>query len=112
MESNRFMLECASICPETSHTKLESQRLYLTLFTMNLYVIFQWKNCVGVASTILQLSGKLCKLQSSFFLCKYVTYRRIFWQSMDRFHCVCRNVIFEKNTKAIVHGFVKNGVSR
>ena len=48
----------------------------------------------------------------SFSLCNYVTYRRIFWQSMERFHCVCQNIIFEKNTKAIVHGFVKNGVSR
>ena len=25
MESNHFMLECASICPETTHQKLESQ---------------------------------------------------------------------------------------
>ena len=38
MESNRFMLECASICPETTHQKLESQCLYLTLLTVNLYV--------------------------------------------------------------------------
>ena len=28
MESNRFMLECASICPETTHQKLESQCLF------------------------------------------------------------------------------------
>ena len=38
METNRFMLECASICPETTHQKLESQRVYFTLLTMNLYV--------------------------------------------------------------------------
>ena len=42
MELNRFMLECASICPETIHQKLESQRLYLTLLTMNLFVIFHF----------------------------------------------------------------------
>ncbi len=30
MESNRFMLECTSICPETTHQKFESQRVYLT----------------------------------------------------------------------------------
>ena len=34
MESNHFMLECASICPETTHQKLESQRLYLSLKTI------------------------------------------------------------------------------
>ncbi len=33
------MLECTSICPETIHQKLESQRVYLTLLTMDLYVI-------------------------------------------------------------------------
>ncbi len=38
MESNRFMLECTSICHETTHQKLESQRVYLTLLIMNLYV--------------------------------------------------------------------------
>ena len=38
MELNRFMLECASICPETTHQKLESKRVYLTLLTMDLYV--------------------------------------------------------------------------
>ena len=50
METNHFMLECASIhvCPETTHQKLESKRVYLTLLTMNLYV----KICVGMASTI------------------------------------------------------------
>ena len=31
MESNRFMLEYTSICPETTHQKLESQRIYLSL---------------------------------------------------------------------------------
>ncbi len=40
MESNRFMLGCTSICPETTHQKLESQRVYLTLLTMDLYAIF------------------------------------------------------------------------
>ena len=54
MESNRFMSESTSICPETTHQKLESQRLYLTLLTMNLYVMFPMKhiymyinNCVS-----------------------------------------------------------------
>ena len=70
MDSNRFMLKCASICPETTHQKLESQRVFLTFLTMNLYV----KNCVGVASTIPQFSGKLCKLQHLFLLCKCVVY--------------------------------------
>ncbi len=32
------MLGCASICPETTYQKLESQRVYLTLLTMDLYV--------------------------------------------------------------------------
>ncbi len=31
------MLEYTSICPETTHQKLESQRVYLTLLTMDLY---------------------------------------------------------------------------
>ena len=31
---------------------------------------------------------------------------------MEDFYFLCENAIFEKNTKAIVHGFVKNGVSR
>ncbi len=38
MELNHFMLECTSICPETTHQKLESQRVYLTLLTMDLFV--------------------------------------------------------------------------
>ena len=37
METNRFMLEYASICPEITHQKLDSQRVYLTLLTMNKY---------------------------------------------------------------------------
>ena len=53
--------------------KLESQHVYLTLLTMNLNVIFGVKICVGVVSTILQISGKLYKLQHSFSLCNYVT---------------------------------------
>ncbi len=53
MESNHFTLECTSICPETTHQKLESQRPYLTLLTMDLYVIIRVKICVGVASIIL-----------------------------------------------------------
>ncbi len=98
MESNRFMLECTSICPETTHQKLESQRVYLTLLTVDLYVIFRVKICihVGVASTKLQFSGKLCKIRCSFLLCNYVTYRRTFWQSLDRFHFLSRNTIFLK----------------
>ena len=62
-----FMLECMSICPETAHQKLESQRIYLTLLTMDLYVMFLVKICVGVASTILQFSGKLSKLRTLIF---------------------------------------------
>ena len=38
MELNSSMFECASICPETTHQKLKSQHVYLTLLTMNLYV--------------------------------------------------------------------------
>ena len=38
MKMNRFMLECTSICPETTHQKLESQRVYLTLLIMDLYM--------------------------------------------------------------------------
>ena len=44
MESNRFMLGCTSICPETRHQKLKSQRVYLT---MNFYMYV--KIFVGVA---------------------------------------------------------------
>ncbi len=49
MELSRFMLECASICPETSQQKLESQRIYLTLLTMALYMYVQFweKNVWG-----------------------------------------------------------------
>ena len=42
-ELNRFMSECMSICPETTHQKLMSQRVYLTLLTMDLYVKIQVK---------------------------------------------------------------------
>ncbi len=38
MESNHFMLGCASKCPETTDQKLGSQRVYLTLLTMDLCV--------------------------------------------------------------------------
>ena len=107
MESNRFMLECTSICPETTHQKLESQRVYLTLLTVDLYVIFRVKICVGVASTILQFSGKLCKLRRSFSMCNYVTYRRTFWQSLDRFHFICHFWKKHKGYYIIVHCFVK-----
>ena len=34
MESNHFMLECASICPETTHQKLESQRTCSCLYNL------------------------------------------------------------------------------
>ena len=47
------------------------------------------ENCVGVASTIPHFSRKLCELQRSFFVCNYVTYRRTFWQSIDRFYFLC-----------------------
>ncbi len=97
MESNRFMLKCTSICPETTHQKLESQRVYLTLLIMNLYVIFRVNNCIHVCSRCgFNNTGKLCKLQRSFLLCNYVTYRRTFWQSMDRSLFLCRNAIFWK----------------
>ena len=46
MESNRFMLECTSICPEPTHQKLESQRVYLTILTTDLYVIFRVNICI------------------------------------------------------------------
>ena len=49
MEMNRFMLEFVSICPETTHQKLESQCVYLTLQTMNLYVKIRVKISEGVA---------------------------------------------------------------
>ncbi len=54
-----------------------------------------------------QFSAKLSKLWLSFSLCNYVTYRRIFWQSMEDLYCLCQNPIFVKNTKVIVHCFVK-----
>ena len=47
MELNRFMLKCASICPETTHQKLESQHVYLILLSMNLYVKIRVKICSG-----------------------------------------------------------------
>ena len=62
---------------------------------------------MGAASTIQQLTGKLSELRLSFLVCIHVTYRRIFWKSMDDFYFIFQNAIFEKNTKAIVHGFVK-----
>ena len=37
--------------PECTQKKLESQHVYLTLLTRDLYVIFRVKICVGVAST-------------------------------------------------------------
>ena len=97
------MLECASICPETTHQKLESWRVYLTLLTMNLYV----KICVCVASTILNFSRKLhvCLLRRSYLLCNYVTYRRTFLQSMARFNFFAENLFFEETPRLIVHGF-------
>ena len=48
METNRFMLECTSICPKTTHQKLEPQRVNLTLLTMNLFV------CVDTCTYIFQ----------------------------------------------------------
>ena len=51
----------------------------------------------------------LCKLRHSFSLCNYTTYRRTFSQSMDRFHA--KTPFLEKNTKTIVHGFIKKWVS-
>ncbi len=34
-----FVLGCPSICPETTCQKLESQRVYLSIKTMDLYVM-------------------------------------------------------------------------
>ena len=34
-------------------------------------------------------------------------YRRIFYESMDDFYFLPEKAIFGKNTKAVVHGFVK-----
>ena len=42
MKLNHFELECTSICPETSQTtyqKLESQCVYLSIKTMDLYAM-------------------------------------------------------------------------
>ena len=58
MESNWNY--CTSVCPETTREKLESQRVYLALLTVDLYVMFRVKICVCVASSISQFLGKLC----------------------------------------------------
>ena len=100
------MLGYTSICPETTWKILESHRVYLSLKTMDLYVMFSVNIDVGVASARLQFSGKLSKLRLSFLLCNYVTYRRIIWQSTEHFNFLSENAIFGKNTKVIVHGFV------
>ncbi len=42
MESNRFMLECTSICLETTWKKLESQRVYL--------LIYMWRFDVNITT--------------------------------------------------------------
>ena len=94
MELNRFMLGYTSICPETTRQILESQRVYLFLKTMDLYVMFSVIIHVGVASARLLFSGKLSKLRLSFLLCKYMTYRRIIWQSTDHFNFQSENAIF------------------
>ncbi len=44
MESNHFMLDCMSTCPQQ---KLESQRVYLSHKTKDLYLKIE----VGMAST-------------------------------------------------------------
>ena len=36
---NHFMLECASICPETTHQNLESQRFYYSLKPWSEHVV-------------------------------------------------------------------------
>ena len=66
---------------------------------------------MGAASTNPQLSRKRSKLRLSFSLCNNMTYRRILWQSLVDFFFNVKMPFFEKNTKAIVHGIVKNGVS-
>ncbi len=58
---------------------------------------FEWRSLVGVVSTNHQLSGKLSELRLSFSLWNYVTYRRIFWQSMDVLYFLCWNAVFWKN---------------
>ena len=55
--------------------------------------------------------GKLSQLWLSFLLCNYVSYRHMFRQSIENFYYLRENAIFWKNTKAIVHGSVKIGVS-
>ena len=44
------MLEYTSICPETTCQILESQRVYLSLLTMDLHLQFSVNFDVGVAS--------------------------------------------------------------
>ena len=40
MKSNNFLSDCSSICTESAYQKLWSQRVYLYLKTMDLYVQF------------------------------------------------------------------------
>ena len=63
------------------------------------------KICSGWGFNYTAFTGKLSELRLSFLLCNHITYRRIFWQSMSILNFL---PIFGKNTKAIVHGFVKN----
>ena len=44
MESNQFMLGYVSICPETTYQKLESQRVHLTLKTMDLLSLHNYSD--------------------------------------------------------------------
>ena len=68
---------------------LPSPDLFVMQVEMDLYTLAKkvstCKSIVGVASTKQQLLGKLCKLWLSFLVCNYVTYRRIFWQSIGDF---------------------------
>ena len=70
----------------------------LQIFTQN---ITYKRSVVDAASIIREFS----ELRLSFLLCNHIIYRRIFWQSMSTLNFL---PIFGKNTKAIVHGFVKN----
>ena len=91
---NHFMLECASICPETTHQKLESKRVYLTLFDYEFVCEDMSEDLCMCGFNYTAFSRKLSKLRLSFSLCNYVTYRRTFLQSMARFYFLCRNAIF------------------
>ncbi len=103
IESNRFIWECTCMsihCMSWNYTpKIRVIACLFNPFNCGFVCDILSEDCGGVASTILQFSGKLCKLWCSFSLCNYVTYRRTFWQSIDRFHFVWRNPFLEKTPR-------------